>query len=240
MNRLRLRRALLLQKGRPHHVHAHQEEFGFPVLKRCFHEVTGGEVIQTEICSREPCACCSWLYVVSDTTIPTKKTLNSAKNANSKPLSRRNPDARRRCDIRASCHEQRYWQGALRNAHPCRLQDEQCYRRGLGIGCVFCPHKAISGGQPAATTTRPSRPHSGTLPERRPGTRRAERSARQGKGRSGARRSRRRRRGRGRRRPEQASRGRPGGRSDLIEDRLATHLMECWTTGRTSLRRPLS
>ena len=27
---------------------------------------------------------------------------------------------------------------------------------------------------------------------------------------------------------------------DLIEDRLATHLMECWTTGRTSLRRPLS
>ena len=27
---------------------------------------------------------------------------------------------------------------------------------------------------------------------------------------------------------------------DLIEDRLAAHLMECWTTGRTSLRRPLS
>ena len=27
---------------------------------------------------------------------------------------------------------------------------------------------------------------------------------------------------------------------DLIEDRLATHLMECWTTGRTALRRPLS
>ena len=27
---------------------------------------------------------------------------------------------------------------------------------------------------------------------------------------------------------------------DLIEDRLGTHLMECWTTGRTSLRRPLS
>ena len=27
---------------------------------------------------------------------------------------------------------------------------------------------------------------------------------------------------------------------ELIEDRLATHLMECWTTGRTSLRRPLS
>ena len=27
---------------------------------------------------------------------------------------------------------------------------------------------------------------------------------------------------------------------DLLEDRLATHLMECWTIGRTSLRRPLS
>ena len=29
------------------------------------------------------------------------------------------------------------------------------------------------------------------------------------------------------------------GHRDLVEDRLADHLMECWTTGRTSLRRPL-
>jgi hypothetical protein len=27
---------------------------------------------------------------------------------------------------------------------------------------------------------------------------------------------------------------------DLIEGRLADHLMECWTSGRSSLRRPLA
>jgi hypothetical protein len=27
---------------------------------------------------------------------------------------------------------------------------------------------------------------------------------------------------------------------DLVEDRLAAHLMDCWTTGRSSLRRPLN
>jgi len=27
---------------------------------------------------------------------------------------------------------------------------------------------------------------------------------------------------------------------DVVEDRLASHLMDCWTTGNSSLRRPLA